>query len=178
MATPDRKPMSPEELWHRVNGTLPPERRVERSRPVSPMDSYFLEHPYFGFGLVFVVLFVAIFGTLFVLWLLNSGKREYVPTPRSQPNFDVDQATEQVMDNIMSTPEGRADVEYFGGKDVALTRFQETNGISDRVAEAAIKEWFIKHNGNFDWNLEEVKAICLRNKRSGIPHDYLPESEK
>ena len=34
------------------------------------------------------------------------------------------------------------------------------------------------HRFDFDWDLEEVKAICLRNKRSGIPYRYLPESEK
>lgn len=34
------------------------------------------------------------------------------------------------------------------------------------------------HGCDFDWNLEEVKAICLRNQRSGIPREYLPEAEK
>ena len=96
----------------------------------------------------------------------------------NEPAFDPDQATEEVMDQITSTPEGRAEVERIGGKDVALTRFQQANGISKRIAEAAIKEWVLAHNGNFDWDLEEVKAICLRNKRSGIPSAYLPESEK
>jgi len=82
------------------------------------------------------------------------------------------------MRDIMSTPEGRADVERIGSKDLALTRFQRDNGISDRIAEAAVKEWVINHNGNFDWELEDVEAICLRNQRSGIPYAYLPESEK
>jgi hypothetical protein len=34
------------------------------------------------------------------------------------------------------------------------------------------------HGRDFDWNLEAVKAICLRNKASGIPPEYLPEAEK
>jgi len=34
------------------------------------------------------------------------------------------------------------------------------------------------HGRDSDWNLEDVKAICLRNKASGIPRAYLPESEK
>jgi len=65
----------------------------------------------------------------------------------------------------------------FVDKDAALTRFQRENDISDRIAEAAVKEWVWKH-GHFNWNLDDVKAYCLRNKRYGIPHAYLPESEK
>lgn len=58
------------------------------------------------------------------------------------------------------------------------TAFQRANGISERIAEAAIKEWVMTHGRDFDWNLEAVKAICLRNKASGIPRAYLPEAEK
>jgi hypothetical protein len=78
----------------------------------------------------------------------------------------------------MATPEGRVEVERVGGKDVALTRFHVANEISESFAEAAIKEWVLKHRGNLDWDLEEVKRIFLRNKASGIPYEYLPESEK
>ncbi|MFM7168986.1 MAG: hypothetical protein ACKO3T_27430 [Planctomycetaceae bacterium] len=41
-----------------------------------------------------------------------------------------------------------------------MTQFQRANGISDKVAEAAIMEWVVGHGGNFDWDLEDVKAIC------------------
>ncbi len=99
------------------------------------------------------------------------------PEPQPQTNglaSDADRATEEVMDRIMSTPEGRSEIERLGAKDLALTRFQQANGISERIAEASITEWVFTHNGNFDWDLEDVKAICLRNKRYGIPHEYLP----
>lgn len=89
-----------------------------------------------------------------------------------------DQAAKEVLDKITSTPEGRAAADRLGNKDDQLTAFQRAHGISDRIAEAAIKEWVITHAGNFDWDLEDVKAICLRNLRSGIPHEYLPEAKK
>ena len=76
-----------------------------------------------------------------------------------------DQAAKEVLDQITSTPEGSAAVDRLASKDDQLTEFQRTHGISDQVAEAAIKEWVITHRGNFDWNLEDVKAICLRKKR-------------
>ena len=41
-----------------------------------------------------------------------------------------------------------------------------------------IKPRVMTHGPDFDWNLEEVKAICLRNKASGIPRASLPEAEK
>lgn len=100
---------------------------------------------------------------LFLVWVWNSG----VGGGRGNHDdalFDADQAAEEAMRQIMSTPEGRNAVEYTGNKDVQLTRFQQAYGISDRIAEAAIKEWVLSHNGNFDWNLNEVKAICLRMK--------------
>jgi hypothetical protein len=89
-----------------------------------------------------------------------------------------DENARQVMDQVMSTPQGRATATRLADKDDQLTAFQQANGISERIAEAAIKEWWIKHGGDFDWNLEEVKAICLRNQRDGIPHEWLPEAEK
>jgi hypothetical protein len=89
-----------------------------------------------------------------------------------------EQNAKEVAAKLTSTPEGRAAVARLASKDNQFTEFQKTNDISDRIAESAIKEWVIKHGGNFDWNLEDVKAICLRNKRDGIPNDYLPESEK
>ena len=113
-----------------------------------------------------------------VLLLIVLGCDTPAQPPAEPLQFDADQATEEVMNKIMSTPEGRAEVERIGGKDVALTRFQEAIGISDEIAEAAIKEWVLTNGGNFDWNLEDVKAICLRNKKSGIPHKYLPEADK
>ena len=46
------------------------------------------------------------------------------------------------------------------------------------MADEAINVSIITHGRDFDWNLEDVKAICLRNKASGIPRAYLPEAEK
>ena len=118
------------------------------------------------------------FAVMLLTFSLGCGGSVEPQTETDEPLFDADQATEEFMDQIMSTPEGRAEVERIGNKDVQLTRFQQANEISERIAEAAIKEWVLTHNGNFDWDLEDIKAICLRNKRSGIPHNYLPESEK
>ena len=89
-----------------------------------------------------------------------------------------DENARQVMDQVMSTPQGRATATRLADKDDQLTAFQQANGISERIAEAAIKEWWMKHGGDFDWNLEDVKAIGLRNKARGIPPEYLPEAEK
>lgn len=95
------------------------------------------------------------------------------------PKMDeTEKAVDDVMNQLQSTPEGRAEVERIGNKDVQLERFQRQHDISDRIAEAAIKEWVLTHGGNFDWILEDVKKLCLRNKKDGIPHQYLPESEK
>ena len=118
------------------------------------------------------------FPLILLVFILGCGNSPEPKPQTNEPLFDADEATQEVMDQLMSTPEGRAEVERLGGKDIALTRLQQANGISDRIAEAAIKEWVFTHNGNFDWELEDVKVICLRNKRSGIPYDYLPESEK
>ena len=84
----------------------------------------------------------------------------------------------QVMDQVMSTPEGRATATRLADKDDELSTFQRTHGISERIAEAAIKEWVMTHGRNFDWDLDDVKAICLRNQRDGIPYEWLPEAEK
>jgi len=84
----------------------------------------------------------------------------------------------QVMEQVMATPEGRATATRLADKDDQLTAFQRVHGISERIAEAAIKEWVMTHGRDFDWNLEDVKAICLRNQREGIPHQWLPEAEK
>ena len=80
-----------------------------------------------------------------------------------------DENARQVMDQVMSTPQGRATATRLADKDDQLTAFQQANGISERIAEAAIKEWVMTHGRDFDWNLEDMKAICLRNKVSGIP---------
>ena len=104
---------------------------------------------------------------LVISWIGNIATDEGIGSGRGNHNdalFDADQAAEEAMQQIMSTPEGRDAVEVTGNKDVQLTRFQQAHGISDRIAEAAIKEWVLSHNGNFDWNLNEVKAICLRMK--------------
>lgn len=79
-----------------------------------------------------------------------------------------EQNAKEVADKLTSTPQGNATADRLGNKDDQLTKFQKANGISERIAEVAIKEWVTKHRGNFDWDLEEVKAICLRNKRDGI----------
>lgn len=72
---------------------------------------------------------------------------------------------EMIVDSIMSTPEGRAAAQRVTDRDDQLTHFQRANGISDKVAEAAIMEWVVGHGGNFDWDLEDVKAICRRMQR-------------
>ena len=99
-------------------------------------------------------------------------------TEFSAPRSDSRDETEQLIQDILSDPVLRAEAERLEAKDAALTRFQQANGISDRIAEAAIKEWVKTHNGDFNWNFEDVKRICLRNKRSGIPRLYLPLSEQ
>jgi hypothetical protein len=82
------------------------------------------------------------------------------------------------LDGQPPTTESKAPAELVLSKEEQLTEFQKANDISDRIAAAAIKEWVATHDGAPDWSLEEVKTICLRNKRDGIPENYLPESEK
>ncbi len=89
-----------------------------------------------------------------------------------------DENARQAMDQVMSTPQGRATATRLADKDDQLTAFQQANGISERIAEAALKEWVMTHGRDFDWDLDDVKAICLRNQRDGIPHEWLPEAEK
>jgi hypothetical protein len=90
----------------------------------------------------------------------------------------VEATVKQVMDQLSSTVAGRSEVQRIGTKDDDLTAFQKQHSISNEIAEAAIKEWVLTHRGQCDWNLQEVKAICLRNKEGGIPKQYLPESKK
>ena len=80
-----------------------------------------------------------------------------------------DQNAQQVLQTVTATSAGRAAMDRIGQKEAALTAFQKENDISDEHAEAAIKEWMDNQPGdpNFDWDLEEVKAICLRNKQKG-----------
>lgn len=96
----------------------------------------------------------------------------------NDPGYDPEKAADDAMERLQATPEGRANVERLGSKDVALKQFQHAHGVSDRTAEAAIKEWISNHAGNFDWDPDEVKEICLRNERLGVPHAFLPEDEK
>ena len=81
-------------------------------------------------------------------------------------SFDADKASQEVTEVLLSDPSTAAKAQELGDKDVALTRFQRANGISDEIAEAAIKEWVLTHNGNFDWDLEDVKRICRRLRLS------------
>ena len=91
----------------------------------------------------------------------DKSKSDFVAKP-------PEQNAKEVADKLTSTPQGNATADRLGNKDDQLTKFQKANGISERIAEVAFKEWVTKHRGNFDWDLEEVKAICLRNKRDGI----------
>ena len=93
-------------------------------------------------------------------------------------SFDADKASQKVTEVLLSDPSTAAKAQELGDKDVALTRFQRANDISDAIAEAAIKEWVLTHNGNFDWDLEDVKRICLRDRAAGIPKKYEPLEKK
>ncbi len=132
---------------------------------------------FLGAGLLAISLVVIVFAVVVI-------QREAV-TDSEQPRnrlsdgmtFDAAKAAEDVVQHIASTPSGVEAIEYYVGKVVELSRFQKRNGISDRIAEAAIKEW-VMTTGNLDYDLERVKAICLRNAANGIPYKFLPESEK
>lgn len=89
-----------------------------------------------------------------------------------------DQAAREVLDQISSTPAGRAAVDHIAQKNDQLDAFQAERGYSDRIVEAAIKEWVTTHGGNYDWNLEQVKKICVRNARYGIRNEFRTESER
>ncbi len=124
------------------------------------------------------ILFVAVIGLAFLPALI--GKNEVPPSSTSKPvvRMPVEPMVEQIMKELLSTPSGRSEVQRIGGKDNDLTEFQKQHDISEEIAEAAIKEWVLTHNGQFDWNIKDVEAICLRNKKRGIPYEYLPESKK
>jgi hypothetical protein len=107
--------------------------------------------------------FGATLRTHFVARVSKSGTLKSL----SLDGLDIDD--KQPSDKPASSPED---------KDAQLTEFQKANGVSDRIAEAAIKEWVITHDGNVEWNLADVKKSCLRNLRDGIPYKFLPESEK
>lgn len=89
---------------------------------------------------------------------LSPAMQAAVPMP-----FDADAAANRIVEDISSTPAGKAEVLRLETKDDQLTAFQRQHRISDAIAETAIKEWVMAHGGNFDWNLEDVKAICLRS---------------
>lgn len=102
---------------------------------------------------------------LMVLYLSIAGCGE---PPANKTGFVADtpeQNAEAVYQQLTSSPVGRKAADRLGSKDDQLTAFQRLNGISDTIAEAAIKEWVLGHSGNFDWDLEEVKVICLRLKK-------------
>ena len=80
-----------------------------------------------------------------------------------------EQNAKEVADKLTAAPEGVAG--RLAGKYDRLGESQKSDGISERIVEAAIKEWVAEHGGDFDWSLEGVTAICLRNKRNGIPPD-------
>jgi len=54
--------------------------------------------------------------------------------------------------------------------DSALTVFQTMYGVSNENTEAACTEWIATKNQP-DWDLNEVMAICLRNKAEGIKRE-------
>jgi len=74
----------------------------------------------------------------------------------------VEPMVRQLMDSLQSTPLGRSEVQRLDDKDAALTKIQRERGISDEIVEAAIKEWVLAHDGNFEWDLDQVKSICIR----------------
>lgn len=97
-------------------------------------------------------LFALVFG------LLGCGTQQTVPS------FDADQAARETTDILLADPDTAAKAQQIADKDAALTHFQRANGISNEIAEASIKEWVLSHGGDFDWDLEEVKELCLVKK--------------
>ncbi|WP_404309703.1 hypothetical protein [Neorhodopirellula lusitana] len=72
------------------------------------------------------------------------------------------------LENEQNFQQLRQSLEGFGYDDEsALTVFQGMYGVSNENAEAACTEW-IATKSQPDWNLDEVMAICLRNKSEGI----------
>lgn len=82
----------------------------------------------------------------------------------------------QVMDHFMSTPAWHSKAQQIDNKENDLTSVQQQHNITSENAEAALKEWILTRSGHFDWNLEEVTDIRLRNYDTGIPKQYLPDS--
>ena len=63
-------------------------------------------------------------------------------------SFDADKATQEVTEVLLSDPSTAAKAQELSDKDVALTRFQQANDISDEIAEAAIKEFPMQIDGS------------------------------
>lgn len=125
-----------------------------------------------GIGCVFGII-MAIF--IVVEMLSDGGSSSNSPSYSPVKPYDMpaesgfmtntpDQNADVLANQLTSTPEGAAMAHRLADKDDQLTAFQRMNDISDDIAEAAIREWVTTHNGNFDWDLEDVKAICLRRK--------------
>lgn len=89
-------------------------------------------------------------------------------------NTPDDQARE-VLITIDATPQGRRLLRDHGHKHVLLNAFQAEHGLSDELVEVALREWWYTHDGNFDFDLDEVKAICLRFLQTGTPATNRPE---
>jgi len=101
----------------------------------------------------------------------------------------VDTEVKELIASWRRTPEGRRELDELEVvlkldklKVDALEKFQREHAISEQIAESSIKEWIWTHNdmkasgkANWNWDLDEVKAICLRNKKNGIPKEYLVE---
>ena len=164
-------------------GTSSPPRRSSLGRNQRGFADRVTAHLAVGAALALGLVFVVV---LVVIWVGGHSHAQGNSTPAEQESAPLtaqssyqtnagsdkdhtgymaqtpDQAAKEVMDQLTSTPAGRAAVDHAERKEEELSSFQRANGISDRIVEAAIKEWVITHNGNFDINLEEVESICLR----------------
>lgn len=136
-----------------------------------------------GNGLAFVALIIAVgAGVFFAMNSLQQWSTNLAQQRRAQAAAEVDwdhmqrnktgflanspeENAKQVTDILLSAPGGQALADRLVEKDKKLTEFQRANGISDEVVEAAITEWVLKHGMNYDWDLEDVKAICRRMQR-------------
>lgn len=150
--------------WH-VREAEPVASKVYNSEPAGGFETSSRER--------LIVPGVVVLGAIFfsISWLLlASFSATSQRAATSETDFmsqSIDRSAKKVVEQIAKTPEGHASIERLGDKDLELTRFQIDNGISNEIAEAAIKEWVLAHGGNFDWNLSEVKSICRRLKRQG-----------
>jgi hypothetical protein len=93
---------------------------------------------------------------------------------QESPSFDPNQAANEVTRRMLKQPDVAAKASVIASKEAAFEQFLKKHGVSDEIAEAAVKEWVLTHGGNFDWVLEEVQQICLRNQRTQIPEAYKP----